>query len=570
VKLLIRLGIALVALLILGLVLLAVLLPRLAKSEAVRARIQSAAFDALGRELAYRELDVGLLPPSLLVEEPRLAGQGPGEAALVEAERVALRVELLPLLVRTVVVDSLVVDGAVVRLVRTADGVALPLPAEPPDATPAPESAAVERGGTPVSLAIRALELRNAEVLLEDRAVDPPVTWALRDIDAMARGKALDRPIEIEASLKLGSGGAAAVRGTATLAGELDLEVVLDALALGPLRSYLVDADGALDGLLAGTVRVQGPAASLARISADLAIRDAHFTLSDIAVAGAVEARADLTDALGAPGGSFELDASDAELRYGGAFTKPAGVPASVNGRIVTDARGALGIDDVKLRIQGLDAGGRVRMGPPLRVEVESASIELDGAETLVNALAAAPPSGRVRAEKLLFVSDPPALVGVIHFDDLALTPRNLDTPIAVRGALVAQGAELRSRDLELLAGGQLLAVDLRLLDLFGKLRYEIEAAAGGADTNALVTAFAGKPDTLYGPLSLRGAFRGGVDPERPFLDALTGTVRFDIEKGRLVGTSLLQATFSKLGAVGTLGSLAVHAGRLFGGDHVE
>jgi hypothetical protein len=60
------------------------------------------------------------------------------------------------------------------------------------------------------------------------------------------------------------------------------------------------------------------------------------------------------------------------------------------------------------------------------------------------------------------------------------------------------------------------------------------------------------------------------VDPERPFLDALTGTLQFDIEKGRLVGISLLQATFSKLGAVGTLGSLAVNAGQLFSGGHVE
>ena len=534
----------------------------------MRARIESAARSALGREIAYRELDVALLPPSLLVEEPRLAGEGPDEAALLEAERIALRVALLPLLARTVVVDSLVVDAATVRLVRTAGGVALPRPAEPSDAAPAPESAAAG-GGASVSLAIRAFELRDAALVLEDRAVDPPVTWALRDLDVTARGKALDRPVEIEASAELGSGGAAALRGTATLAGELDLELALDALALGPLRPY-VGAGGALDGLLAGTVRVRGPAASPERISADLAIRDAHFALGDMAVAGAVEARADLADALGAPGGSFDLDASDAEIRYGGAFTKPARVPATLSGRVVTDERGGLGIDDVKLRIRDTEASGRVRLGPPLSVEIDSASAELDGAESLIEALAAAPPRGRVRAEKLHFVSEPPALVGVIHFDDLAVTPRNLHTPITVRGALVAEGVELRSRDLSLVAGGQPLAVDLRLLDLFGEPRYEIEAAADAADTNALVTAFASKPDTLYGPLSLRGSFRGVVDPERPFLDALAGSVQFDIAKGRLVGISLLQATFAKLGALGGLGALAIQAGQLFGGDHVE
>jgi hypothetical protein len=391
----------------------------------------------------------------------------------------------------------------------------------------------------------------------------------LRDIEVTARGKALDRPVEIEASAELGSGGTAVLRGTATLAGEVDLEIALDALALGALQPY-VGADAALDGLLAGTVHVRGPAASPARISADLAIRDARFALSDIAVAGVVQARADVEDALGAPVGSFALDASEAELRYGGAFTKRAGIPATVNGRIVTDERGAPGIDDVKLRIHGLDATGRVRVGPPLSVEIESASAELDGAESLVQALAAAPPSGRVRAERLHFVSEPPALVGMIHFDDLAVTPRNLDSPITLRGGLVAQGTELRSHDLELLAGGQPLAVDLRLFDLFGTPRYEIDAAADDADANALVTAFAGKPDTLYGPLSLRGSFRGAVDPKRPFLDALTGTVQFDIEKGRLVGISLLQATFTKLGALGKLGSLAVDAGHLFSGGHVE
>jgi hypothetical protein len=569
VKLLLRLGVGVIVLALLVLVLLAVLLPRFAKSETVRARIQSAALDLLGRELVYRELDVRLLPPSLLVEEPRLAGETPDDVALIEAERIALRVALLPLLARTLMVDSLAVDGASVRLVRTAEGVALPLSAEPQAAKPPAESAASEGGGPSVSLAVRALELRDAEVVFEDRAVAPPVTWVLRDLDVRARGKAPGQPVEIEASAEFGGGGATVVRGTATLAGELDLEIALDALALGPLRPY-VGADGELDGLLAGIVHVQGPAASPARISADLAIRDARFALSEIAVAGAVEGRADLADARGAPDGSFDLDASDAEVRYGGAFTKPAGVPATVNGRIVTDERGALGFDDVKLRIHDLDATGRVRVGPPLRIEIDSALAQLDGAETLVEALAAAPPSGRVRAEKLQFVSQPPALVGVIHFDDLVVTPRNLDAPITLRGALVAQGAELRGRDLELLAGGQPLAVDLRLSDLFGTPRYEIEAAADDADANALVTTFAGKPDTLYGPLSLRGSFRGAVDPERAFLDALTGTLRFDIVKGRLVGVSLLQATFAKLGALGTLGSLAVDAGSLFSGDHVE
>lgn len=573
-KILLRLILAALALLFVAVVLLAVFLPRIVESAAVRTRIEGAAREALGRELRYRELGVGLLPPSLLVEAPQIAGADADAPAALEAERIALRVALLPLLSRAVVVDRLRIDGATLRLVRTADGIELPFGAAAANAdagasAPAPGDDAESDADAPVALAIRAFELRSARVLLEDRTLQPPVTWDLRDIEADARGAALDQPIQIGASLALASGGTLAARGTARLSGELDLEVDIDALALAPLRAY-VGADGTLDGRLAGTVRLQGPAASPTRLSADLALRDARFALSDIAVVGAVDAQAELAGSLAAPTGSFDLDASGAELRYGGAFTKPVGVPASIRGEIVTDERGALGVDDVTLRIRNLDATGRARVGPPLRVEIDSAVADLDGAESLIAALAAAPPTGRVRAEKLRFVSDPPALVGVVRFDGLAVTPSNLDAPILVRGGLVAQGTELRSRDLELVAGGQSLAVDLRLLDLFGTPRYEIEANARETDSNALMKAFAGKPDTLYGPLSLRGNFRGAVDPTRPFLDALSGEVEFSIDRGRLVGASLLEATFGELGALRELGSAAVDAGRLFAGEHVD
>ena len=37
--------------------------------------------------LVYRELDVRLLPPSLLVEQPRLAGETPDDVALITKDR---------------------------------------------------------------------------------------------------------------------------------------------------------------------------------------------------------------------------------------------------------------------------------------------------------------------------------------------------------------------------------------------------------------------------------------------------------------------------------------------------
>ena len=82
---------------------------------------------------------------ALLVMRPPPETGTPGAdasaPALVRADYVALRVALAPLLSRTVVVDSLVVEGANLRLVQTADGIDLPTPSA---ASPEPEGASSE------------------------------------------------------------------------------------------------------------------------------------------------------------------------------------------------------------------------------------------------------------------------------------------------------------------------------------------------------------------------------------------------------------------------------------------
>ena len=131
-KWLIRGGIVFVALVVLGLVALGVALPGLIERPEVREQIQIAARDATGRELHYDKLAVGLLPPRLMVESVRLEG-GP-KTKPIAVERVELEIALLPLLTRTVLVDTLVVAGATLELVRTGDGIVLPI--EPPESAP--------------------------------------------------------------------------------------------------------------------------------------------------------------------------------------------------------------------------------------------------------------------------------------------------------------------------------------------------------------------------------------------------------------------------------------------------
>jgi len=126
VRILLRLLVGVAALLAVAVVALALLLPRLLASEAVRSRIQAAAESAVGREVHYGELEVGLLPPSLLALDVSVAGVSADSPRLAEVERVALRLALLPLLARAVVVESLTLQQPTVHLVRTKDGFLLP------------------------------------------------------------------------------------------------------------------------------------------------------------------------------------------------------------------------------------------------------------------------------------------------------------------------------------------------------------------------------------------------------------------------------------------------------------
>ncbi len=228
-------GLAAVAVLLLVAVgVLAFALPRLAKSDAARARIQEATRSVLGLELGYADLDFGLLPPSLVVVDPALLSDAESDP-VARAERVALRVQLLPLLRRQLEVQSLSVDGLALNLVRDADGFALPgmakretpaEPSEPSDGSPAPaESAGIVLG-------IRTISLRDASFTIEDRTVSPATKSRLDDVDVSFRSS--------------GSGGERRVTGTLSVP---DADLALDGFAVrGPF-----EAEIASDDMLAGT-----------------------------------------------------------------------------------------------------------------------------------------------------------------------------------------------------------------------------------------------------------------------------------------------------------------------------
>jgi AsmA protein len=569
-RILLRILVGVVVLLVLALGAAAFFLPRLVDTPAVRERIQEAARASLGRELRYEKLSLGLLPPRLVVERPSLAATR-AEGASLEAEGVALQVALVPLLSRAVVIDSLVVEGARVRLVRTKEGLELPVTppeegaagAEPGREAPAQAAQPEEpQAGPGVALAVREFALRDATLVLDDRAVSPPVVWELRNLSAQARAESLDAPIPFDFSAELASGGKLRGEGTLTLAGQLDARLELDGVALAPARSY-VEADR-LGGALSGSVKASG-AAEAARVSAQLELADGDLALDEIALRGGMSLRADLENLPASPSGSFEIDATAAELVYGEAFRKPPGTQATVSGRLVPQQEGGVGLDEVRLHVRNLDAEGKVRTGKRLRAELSAPPFELAGWEELVPALAGQGLSGRVGVETLAVATEPLDLRGRIALDGLQV--QLPDTPpIVVRGLVLAEGTSARTQDLVVQTVDQTLDVEGSVTGLDARPRYDVRVRTAKSDTNRLLSAFSSVKETVYGPLTLDGRFSGPLDAPEP-VRALGGNLQLQIDQGRLKGVSLLQTTFDKMG---TLGQFALLAGALRGGKTLQ
>lgn len=570
-RLALRVLAALAVLAVLALVLLAVALPRLVKSEAVRARIEAAAREATGRELRYAELDAGLLPPRLVVKDASLAGPTPEAPPFFEGASLELRLALAPLLAWTLVADSVALHGATLRLVRTASGLDLPGPAPgtakegeaaPPEP---PDQAAPAEGEGALRMAVRQAALRDLRVVLEDRTVKPPVTWELQELEASARAESMEAPISFEAGGALASGGRVRARGEATLGGELHADVEVDGLALAPFGPYLAAGQRAL-GTVHGTLRAAGPTSRPESLRAELRFEGAEIAAEDMILTGKLLVTADVTGVLGRPEGRFGVDATDATLRYGDAFEKPAGTPATAEGRIVTDEEGHIGLEDTRVRLRNFEATTRLRTGARLRTRVDAPAFELAGWEALLPALAAAPLSGRLALEGLEVATAPLEIGGALALDGLAVKAPETE-PLRLDGRLLGEGARLRGQDLVAGFAGQRFPLELELADLQATPRFSLGARAEDADSNALMTALAERPDTLSGPLDLDARLGAPLAGERAIADVLEGTVRFSIQPGRMKGVSLLRSAFERMGSAG---EAALLAGRLKGGRTLQ
>jgi len=556
-----RLVVGVVALLVAAVLALALLLPRLLATETVRERIQAAAEDAVGSEVRYGALEVGLLPPSLLVMDVTVAGATAASPRLVEAERVALRLALLPLLARTVVVESLSVRRPVVRLLRTAAGIELPRREAAASPEPAPERAAGE--GASVGIALAGFALHEGTVVLEDRSVSPAQTWELRDVELHARAESLDRPVGFDLVAELGGGGRVSASGSVSLAGSVQAEAELQAVELSPVRPYV---GGDLAGAFSGTVAVSGPVANPALLQLDGVVEGGRMRLDDAVLAGRLSVSAEVRQLRAAPSGRFDIDATAAQIRYGDVVAKQPGAAATVSGKIVSASDGTIGLDDVVLRIRDFHATGRVRLGKRVRIVAEAPPFDLAGLHDVVPSLARYRLSGPARLENLAVTTSPLDVRGAVHLDGVtAVLPER--GPVRLEGSIVGRGDHIDTEDLQVVAADQVIDVAASARELGGALRYRLDLTTRGADANRLLSTFSSKRDFLYGLLTLDGRVQGAALGDRPPLEDAAGRIHIDIDRGRLKGVSLLQLTFDHLGS---LGSVATLASRLLGGPDLS
>ncbi|GAB5453927.1 MAG: hypothetical protein Hens2KO_01560 [Henriciella sp.] len=175
------------------LIAVAVTLPFLIPSSVYKAQIESAATNALGRDVVLKgDASLSVFPIiAARVDGVEIANpDGFSDPVMIEAGSLRARIKILPLLSRRVEVSQIALDDATVRLERLADG---QVNWEfTPEQTPPPEDGTNESAGS-LETGIDRAKLSNTAVFYRDWTTD--TQYALTDFNATARLTALDKPL---------------------------------------------------------------------------------------------------------------------------------------------------------------------------------------------------------------------------------------------------------------------------------------------------------------------------------------------------------------------------------------
>lgn len=557
------------------LVALIVLLPKLAESDEVRRQLMVAGSEATGRDVRFGELNVALMPPGLRLTDAHVSGAADEDSPFLEGATIDLRLSWLSLLSLSVVVDSLVVEGATLRMVRGKDGFELPItdpaeadPAETSEsapADPAPPSTAEEGG---IDLAVRDVRVRDTRIIFEDRTTEPPVLLEIADLAGKAEGKLLPRRLDFDFSGALSSGGSLRLRGNAGADGAAELDVDLTEIQVDPFAVYAPPSVGGMGGKLSGAISVEqaGTGGDADRIVFDLRLDDGDFALDDVAMQGTLRAEGTLLDPTGTPSGDFDIDATQAALRYAEFFAKPAGTPARASGKLRADSDGTLRIEETRLKVDSLEADVDADLGESTELKISAEPFDVGSLSRLFPAAAEKQVGGSVSLRQFSVRQSGESLAFGGQAELAKISVAGADAPpVEISGVFTGGGNSLESEALRVVVGEQTLPIALRLHGLDTAPRFHAKGKAEDLDSQALLAAVADTGDKLSGPLDLDFDLRGPLSEAAA--SAVAGHVLFEVKPGKLRGVSLLQSISDQLGF---LGKAALAVGEQEGGRSVK
>jgi hypothetical protein len=186
---------------------------------------------------------------------------------------------------------------------------------------------------------------------------------------------------------------------------------------------------------------------------------------------------------------------------------------------------------------------GALRAAPD-GLHFSAAPFDLKGWGEVIPSLAAVAPEGNIAIEGMRVATGPLALAGRVALDGVRLRPAGR-APIALRGALVGQGASIASEGLVAIAGGQRIALRLRADKLDGAPRHHLQLDTQNADARALLEALTGKPDLLEGPATIAADLAGPLDATA--LAGVAGGIDLAVGAGRIPRVSPLRAAVDGL-----------------------
>ena len=541
-----RAALVLASVVVLALVALALALPRLVDLPRLRHFAEETAFAALGRKIGYERPSIGLLPPALVLEGPWIAGAQEDGERLLEAESLALELELWPLLEGRFVPRSIEIEGPVLRLARGAGGLELPLPS----GGVAPE------GG---SFRVPRVKVVRGTLVLRDAVVSPLVTSELQDLALELDVEAPGAPLGVKGSFGL-AGGRVDVAGSAGADGALDLELGLDAVPLGAHAAYLALSSAALAATLDGELRLQRRAGEPLGVAGRVSLHDGRVRLGALEIGSGAQARIALEGIPDATRGRIEIDAQSAQVAWPGVFSKPAGLPAALSGELRRGESGGLAFEGATLQIGELRAQGRASRGAGrTRVELRSDRLDARALAAILPGVARIPGIGGALAlRSARLETEPLVAVADVELLDLTLAPGTPEA-LRVRGPIDQRGQTARASGLAVEIGGQPMTVDGEVL-LGDAPTYAIRARLRGADARAFLQAILPKPPRLEGRLDLDADLHGPLDSRSP-VDTAEGRLRIHVAEGRIAGVSLLGSAVSALSALGQLSGLSLVLG---------